>query len=323
MANGGTALNRALDFIVIGVQKGGTTSLWQYLRSHPEIAMPEHKEAPVFCAEEEQVQARLDWLMRSCFADAPAGAQLGKAATCYMMGKGATGASVELVVERMAAALPEVKLIALLRDPIARAMSQYRMAVRRGHERRDFDAAVAELLEPRRLAASRARPDETNSYLVQGEYGRLLGVYRARFPAERLHLEYTSDLGRDPGASLDRVLAFLGLPGGHRPADLGVRHHPGGDRPRLDPEATAELRAHMEENVWPKVRGGRDEAVKTAFAFNSFVGMWNVVPDDARPALSETNRERLEAHYRADGHLLDDYGVDTPWLRAWTAESGC
>jgi len=312
---------RALDFIVIGVQKGGTTSLWQYLRCHPQIAMPKHKEAPAFCAPSEQVPVRLAWVMEACFGDAPPEAVLGKAATCYMMGDGANDVDVEQVAERIARALPDVRLIALLRDPIERAMSHYRMSVRRGLESRSFDTAIEELLEPERLELGRAGASETNSYLVQGEYGRILRIYRARFPSERIHVESTADLGRDPGPVIDRILAFLGLPAGFRPPGLGVRHHRGGGRARLDRDGEARLRAYLEENVWPRVVGGKPERVKAMFEFNSFMGMWNVIPDDRQPPISAANRERLEEHYRADGRLLEEYGVNAPWLDSWAVRA--
>ncbi len=306
-------MRRELDFIVIGTQKGGTTSLWEYLRSHPRIAMPAYKELPVFCvADETALAGRLAELIEKSFDGAGPEARLGKVSTHYMMGLGPV--DVENVAGRIAAHLPRVRLIALLRDPIERAASQYRMSVRRGIESRDFDDAVGELLAEDQLAAARERATETNSYLVQGEYGRILGHYRARFPAEQLHVEATAGLDRDPGAVLDRVLSFLDVEPGFRPDDLGERHHRGGTRPRIDAEAEERLRRFMDENVWPAL-GERAERAKLAFDF--FLETWNVIPDDRRPELSEQNRRRLEAHYRADAELLGEIGVEAGWLDGW------
>lgn len=86
--------------------------------------------------------------------------------------------------------------------------------------------------------------------------GRILGAYRKRFPAERIHVETTPDLDRNPGAVLDRVLGFLGLPPGYRPEGLGVHHYMGGERKRLDAEGEVQLRIFMEENVWPALPSG-------------------------------------------------------------------
>jgi hypothetical protein len=310
------APERDLDFIVIGVQKGGTTSLWQYLRRHPQIAMPDFKEAAVFCMASERIPTMLARLMSSAFGDAGPEVKLGKVAPHYMMGKKQVG--VDLIAERIAAALPDVRLIALLRDPIERAISQYRMAVRRGQESRSFDAAVEELLQPDRLELGRTRPSETNSYLAQGEYGRILQSYRTRFPAERIHIEMTEELDRAPGPAIDRVLSYLGLPAGYRPEGLDVRHYPGGASKRLDAEGEAQLRAFMAEQVWPELGDGQQKA---KLAFDFFIETWNVIPDDRPPAFSQTHRARVEAHYAADAELLAELGVEAPWLAAWAGRT--
>jgi hypothetical protein len=211
-----------LDFVIIGTQKGGTTSLWQYLRDHPQLWMPRTKEAPFFNKAQADDAAELAAYMDRRFGEAPDGALLGKATPHYMMGS--RRADVERIARRIATAFPDVRLIALLRDPLERAVSHYRMAVRRGQEERSFDEAIADLLDPGQLADGRSRATETNSYVVQGEYARILRAYHESLPAEQLHVELTEDLSGDPGAVVDRVLGFLGLPAGFRPKGLGVRH---------------------------------------------------------------------------------------------------
>ncbi|HMJ73571.1 MAG TPA: sulfotransferase domain-containing protein [Solirubrobacterales bacterium] len=303
---------RELDFIIIGVQKGGTTSLWEWLRAHPEIAMPNAKEAPIFFLAPEQIPEALEMLVGRAIDGRSGELRVGKAATQYMMG--INGTAVEVVAERIARSLPGVRLIALLRDPIDRAISHYRMSVRRGFEARPFDAVVEELLEPENLEVARSCATETNSYLVQGEYARILQHYRQRIPDEQIHIESTEDLDREPGLVLDRVLAFLGLPGEYRPEDLGVRYHVGGTQRRLDGEELAQLRAYLDEHVWSKLG---DQRKLAKFEFNSFLTLWNVIPDSRRPALSEVNRRRLEVHYRADARALPSMGVRAPWLASW------
>lgn len=313
MPSESSAGRRRLDFIVIGVQKGGTTTLWELVRSHPRIAMPNLKESPLFFLDPAEIPQVLDVIVDMALADRSEPLTVGKAATQYMMGL--NGRSVEYAADRIAETLPEVKLIALLRDPIERAMSHYRMSARRGFEQRSFDAAVEELLSPEQLEVSRSQGSETNSYLAQGEYGRILQIYLERFPAEQIHVEATADLDREPAALLDRVLAFLGLPGGHRPESLGRRYHVGGTRQRLDREGLSQLSAYLEEHVWSRF-GEEKRLVKSEFS--SFLHLWNVVPDDRLPALSEENRRRLEAHYRTDSARLPELvGISPPWLDSW------
>jgi hypothetical protein len=307
---------RSLDFIVIGAQKGGTTSLWQYLRHHPAIAMPERKEEPFFSKTESDRPRSLDDFVEAHFRDIPAGLLLGKATPQYMMGSG--GVDVEQIAREISATLPEVRLIALLRDPIERAASHYRMSARRRWEQRTFDAAVVEQLEPGQLTTGRTEATETNSYVVQGEYGRILGIYRSHVPAERLHVELTADLNRKPDEVLDRVLEFLSLPSGYRPDRLGAHHHRGGARKLLDEESFAELREFLEENVWPNL-GDEEKRVKSLFA--AFCEIWNIDPDDELPTLSAETRARLEAHYEADAERLAELGIAVPWIESWQSKA--
>jgi hypothetical protein len=301
-----------LDFIVIGAQKAGTTSLWQYLRPHPRLHLARSKEAPFFSTTEADHPGALDEFMRVHFGDAPDGALLGKATTSYMMG--CPGAGIEQLVKRISAALPDVKLLALLRDPIERAVSGYTMAVRRGKERRSVDAAMSELLEPAELARSRLDLTLGNSYVVLGEYGRILGAYRSAFPADRFLIAYSEDLARDPGSVIDTVLVHLDLDPGFRPQNLGVRYFRSGTRKRLDPEAERQLSAFLVRDILPQMNGDPERHMK---AFSFFYETWNVIPDEAPPQLSAELRGRLEAHFAADAELLADLGIRTPWLAAW------
>jgi len=302
-----------LDFVVIGGQKGGTTSLWRYLCVHPSIAMPELKEEPFFCTDEALAPGGAERFLLAHFGDAPAGALLGKATPQYM--RGFEEADVEEIARRMAAAMPDGRLIALLRDPIDRAVSQYRMSVRRGLESRSFDAAATELLEPEQLAAGRRRPTETNSYLVQGEYGRLLAIYRKHFPARQLHVELTADLDCEPARVLDRIRTFLELDPGPWTAGLDIRYHRGGRERLLDRETRRELLEFMSENVWPAL-GERSHRVQRLFG--GFLEIWDVKPDDEPIRISGATRSRLEKHYAADANILNALGYPAPWTRAWS-----
>jgi Sulfotransferase domain len=300
-----------LDFVVIGTQKGGTTSLWQYLREHPRIRMPRSKEAPFFVGEDASPDELASYVGRH-FRDAPADALLGKVTPAYMIGL--PGADVQVVAERIAAALPKTKLIAVLRDPIERAVSSYMMAVRRGQEKRSVDAALTELLAPDQLAKARLAPTPTNSYVAPGEYGRVLGAYRAFFPAERLLVLFTQDLAREPAAVLDEVLGFIGLPAGFRPEGLGTRHFRGGMRKLLDPEAERLLFKFHREEILPHLRGDPDLHRGT---FGFFYETWNVAPDDEPPEISTDTRAGLESHFRRDAERLAELGVSAPWIAGW------
>jgi hypothetical protein len=299
-----------LDFLVIGAQKGGTTSLWQYLREHPQLCMPESKEAALFTANPDP--AKLPAYMQALFAGADPDALLGKVTPDYMVG--APGCGVETVAGRIASALPEVKLIALLRDPIERAISSYTMAVRRGQEKRSVNAALRELLDADELAHARAQPSPTNSYIVAGEYGRMLSAYRDHFPADQLLVTYTDDLADEPAVVLDDVLEYLGLPTGFRPNGLGARHFRGGAKKLLDdPEAEARLFQFYEEEILPHMNG---PALMHRRAFEFFYETWNVVPEEP-PRITAHVRRLLEEHFHADAEKLGALGASTSWIFSW------
>jgi Sulfotransferase family len=301
-----------LDFIVIGVQKGGTTSLWQYLRCHPQICMSRPKEAAFFCAERQAPKETFDAYMRRVFYGAPPNALFGTATPRYMMG--APNRPAGSVAERIHDTLPTVKLIALLRDPIDRMVSQYQMAVSRGHETRSLDVAARELLEPEELERGRSLPNRTNAYIVQGEYGRILNAYSNYFPPDRLLTVFTHNLRDDPGLVLDAIMDFLGLASGFRPPELEMRHFQSGGRKRLDPEGERLLFNFFKHDVLPYMHGDRDTHRR---AFSFFYDSWSRIPGDRPASVSPDIRSRLEEHFRADAEGLASLDISAPWISSW------
>jgi hypothetical protein len=135
------------------------------------------------------------------------------------------------VPARVAAALPEVKVIVMLRDPVERAYSQYQHEAARGYEPLSFlDALRA---EPERLAGEREKlladpayeslSFQHHSYATRGEYLTQLRAWAEHVPAERTLVLGSEEFFADPDAGYSHVLAFLGLP----PRSLGAygRHN--------------------------------------------------------------------------------------------------
>jgi hypothetical protein len=284
-----------LDFIVIGAQKAGTTSLWRYLDDNEELVMPPQKEASFFS--EPEYPDELRGYMRALFSRAPAGTKLGKVTPAYMHGNPA--APVALIAERIAETVPGVKLVALLRDPVERAYSAHRMLVRRGSEQRSFGDAVRELLAPEAIERARAAPDPSNSYIAAGEYGRMLSLYLERFPREQLHVELSVDLDHAPGAVIERVCTFLGVRP-HEPAHLDQRFFQGG-RPLISGQAEGELKAYFERNVWPRMRHGDQHRL----SFEQWFELWNVAPEAPAESVDAATEALLREHYAEDERLLE------------------
>ncbi len=207
----GVPLYALPDFVIIGTMKGGTTSLFAYLRKHPQVIPAQTKEVHFF---DEQYAEGVAWY-RMQF---PSYAQkywhrlngrrciTGEASPYYLFHPD--------VPQRMQAVLPKVKLITLLRNPIDRAYSHYQHQVRKGREHRPFEEAVAE--EQARLEAQ-GQPGEATyehrhfSYLERGLYLTQLRRWRQFFPGEQMLILESEALYQAPEQTLKEVYAFLGL----------------------------------------------------------------------------------------------------------------
>ncbi|HWY89322.1 MAG TPA: sulfotransferase [Solirubrobacteraceae bacterium] len=298
-----------LDFIVIGAQRSGTTSLWHALADHPQIHIPASKEAPFFS--HATFERGLSWYLAEYFCDAAPDRLWGTVSPQYMMGS--RHADEGEIARRIRASVPQAKLIAILRDPLERAWSQYRQLAHRGGESRSFEAVVSQLLEPAALRDAR-RPGASQRgcqrYIVAGEYGRLLGAYLDVFPRERLHTLFTSDLARDPHETLRSVFEFLGVEATRRMNGGPTRHNRGGVARRIDEQAEASLKDYLAREVWPAMPWPR----LAERAFDFWLMEWNVVAEEASPQLSPALRSRIEAHFDADAARLEALlGAPVPW----------
>jgi hypothetical protein len=295
----------ALDFVVIGAQKGGTTTLFEHLRQHPDVCLPADKEAPFFNRPELYSRGAGSLFTTYFPQPLPTGRLLGTVTPQYMCIAGCAG--------RLADAFPACRLIALLRDPVERAYSHYRMATRRGQERRSFDDAITDLLAgPEALAAARASSALGETYVAWGEYGRTIGDYLERFERDRLLILYTSDLEQDPARVLRSIYDFLDL----RvllPERLGERFHVGGSQRRF-PNVQRRLRRSPVGWVWRRLP--QRTRSRTFMRFDQ----WNVrrdpddVADGGGPRWSADTETRLRAHFGADeADLASRFGVVLPW----------
>jgi hypothetical protein len=295
----------ALDFVVIGAQKGGTTTLFEHLRRHPRLCLPADKEAPFFNRPELYARG-VEHLFTTYFPQPlPTGRLLGTVTPQYMCIAGCA--------QRLGDAFPQARLIATLRDPVDRAYSHYRMAQRRGQETRTFDAAVAEMLAgPDALASARASNALGETYVAWSEYGRMLGDYLDRYGREQLLVTYTTDLERDPAGVLSAIYEFLGVPV-VLPDGLGERYHVGGSKRRF-PNVQRRLRRSPVGWAWKRLPQGTRSRLFIRFDH------WNVRREPAAadaatgPTFSEETETRLRAHFAADeAALAQRSGIELPW----------
>jgi hypothetical protein len=236
-----------LDFLGIGAQKAGTTSVHEYLRTHPELFLPEVKEQPFFTVDAAYEQG-WDSFARVAFHGAPAGRRYGKITPHYMSGPVAwsdataaakAGPASAVTARRISELFPDVKLIAMLRDPVERAISSYWQTTVLGDDPRALDEALGDELAPAALEAARRRPADGHQHIVAGEYGRILDDYLRFFPREQLFVGSMAVLGREPLRLLGELFRFLGVDDGHVPPNLGVRYQVRGTGRRIPALAAA------------------------------------------------------------------------------------
>jgi len=200
------------DFLVIGVPKAGTTALHAALVRHPELYLSAVKEPKYFLSDgpppaqggpgdaqtyQEHVWKRADY--EALFAPAPPGTLVGEATPFYLYDLDAQA--------RIHRAIPDAKLIVVLRNPVDRAHSNWYHLWAAGLEpERSFVAACE--AEPARKAAGWAH---FWHYLGQGRYGEQLKHLYSLFAEEQVLLMRYRDLRDHPVEALDRVCSFLGV----------------------------------------------------------------------------------------------------------------
>lgn len=297
-----------LDFIVVGAQKAGTTSLFKYLSSHPQICMPPEKEAHFFGTDERYLRG-MAWYMDEFFSHCPPGAKCGSVTPQYF--------GDVRVPERLSRSVPEVRLIAVLRDPVERAYSHYRMSVRRGLERRTFERAVEELLNRTALGEARTlssgAENEERCYIVWGEYGRLLRGYLEYFDRGQLLVLYTRDLALDPAQTVRKVFAHIGVQESHTPPELGARFNVGGDSLKI-PWLSAR-RVKQSRFGGPALQFWRLLPRSHRRRISYWFEQWNIDSDCEEAPIDRETRERLYAHFRVDlEHLMPILLTEPPWF---------
>ena len=235
-------------FIVIGAQKSGTTFVYRNLVAQPGVLPAYKKEIHFF---DRRYGKGMAWY-RAHFPRLPAGTGSSGA------GQPITGESSPYylfhpaVPERVRAALPEVRLIAVLRNPVDRAYSHFQHERRRGVETRVFAEALE--LEAARLAGEEARilgdpaydshAHRKLSYFARGIYVDQLARWFERFPAERILVLKSEALYADPGSTLERVMGFLGR-------NLPETRVPHANRPKQYTAIEPETRRRLEERFAP------------------------------------------------------------------------
>jgi hypothetical protein len=298
---------KQLDFIIVGAQKCATTTLYKYLNEHSQISMPKDKEAPFFNvpANEQDYDAFLE----QTFQQALPGQKLGKASPQYMAHSDTP--------KRIKQLAPAVKIIAILKNPLERSFSHYKMAIRRGTENRDYQSTVNDGLNDLSLANGRARhapshsqgyESEADFYLSWSEYGRTLSHYYNQFPTDQIMVVFAEDLNKSPKQTLAAVLEFLAVDSTEMPDNLGQQFHKGSGRPMINPKR---LRYLVNLPILKSLYKMIPEQSKTIYRY--WFDQFNMRSSEVSKQLDDDTKRRLQCLFLKDYQILRGLGLNPPW----------
>ncbi len=274
-----------IDFTIIGAQKAGTTSLYDYLAQHPDVYLPAEKENLFFSRED--LYRRGDAYLRHYYRRYAGERVCGHAYVHLLV--------IPESAPRMWEYNSAMRLIAVLRNPIDRAYSGYWQARRTGVERcASFEEAIAQ--EPARLA----RPPATRvplAHRARGDYVALLQPFLEQFPRHQIRIVLFEDLIEMTADTVGQVVTWLGLDPEVGGLDFSQPSNPA-SMPRLpwlqhqalspSPIIKRVYRTLIPRQAWRHAL--RERVVR-------LVNKANLVPFDYPPMKPET-RAALRAYYQ-------------------------
>jgi hypothetical protein len=276
--------DRLPTFLVIGAQKAATTSLWAYLRDHPDVFLPELKELNFF-AKEGTWDRGLGWYedqFRNA-GDRPVRGDISPGYTMFPIFSG--------VPARMASIVPDAKLIYLLRHPIERMVSSWRQSLADGLEHRPLRESL--LMDVR--------------YVSVSQYATQIERYLEFFDRSQLLVLKSEELAADPMAVLRRVCTFIGADPSWVPNNLSIRYNTGDSKvvPRKRTRyAFRLLRSLQLRSVAYRIRTDR-----RAFWYRPLAADEQVVDEDLGDRLADYLRIDLERLVDLCGPGFEPWGL--------------
>lgn len=303
-----TAPNDARPCLIVGAPKSGTTSLFRYVSQHPAVCGSRDKESRFF---EFGGPERIgEWWERQ-FSHRDGEDVLLEASPYNLF--------VPYVPERIAEAIPDARIIAILRHPVERAHSDWWMFYTRQLDEREFPEAIqrnhqrvqnaplAESRNPESLwktnyeAIHERRTLELRPYLECGHYAQQLQRYREHFPDDRIKVLFLDDLNQDPPSTVRTVWDWLGL-------DT--------EAPLRDTEAHNAAFRQMPEPMLAAIRVANRLRIPTLLPDRVKGWIRNLLSGGSRPAMEPETRAWLEEYYQPHNERLRsllDRGVPD-WL---------
>jgi hypothetical protein len=271
------------NFLIIGSQKAGTTSLYRILKEHPQIFMAEKKEINFFFKDDEYARGAEAYAAH--FADCANQLACGEASPGYICHPQAP--------QRIHALLPDVKLLLTNRAPIKRALYQNWDNRRHLNEPHTFAEAVNLYL------SDEYHPDKIG-YFSRGVYLRYIKNYLNYFPRENLLVLRFEEMVANPKTFYQRIFAFLGVDENFSTEDFNEAFNP--TEVWKNPFYQILIRKpHYQRKIPAKMRKLFYWGEKTSFS---------------APPIDKATRQKLEAFYRPWNNALREFLGDK--LRGWS-----
>lgn len=297
-------MSRYPDFYIVGAAKCGTSSMYAYLRQHPDIFMPEFKEPHFFGSDlTSDIYVRDESRYLSLFAPAGPGALRGEASPSYLI---STRAAQEIHSHR-----PDAKILIMIRSPVELIVSLHtHNLVTLNEDRIDLGEALA--LEPdRRDGRNLPRTNyvaHTVHYRALATLSPMIYRYFDVFPREQIHIVVFDDLKRDVHGEYRRVLRFLGVDDSFVP-EFRVSNA----RRRLRSPRLARIYTN------PSVRWQAIARAVRPLVYPVYRGLldWNTVPGEAPKAVPPELLAELRGEFAEEvGRLSEITGRDlSGWCR--------
>jgi len=187
------------NFIIVGAQKSGTTTLYDILAQHKDIYLSSTKESKFF-VEEEKYNKGIEFYSNEYFSKYNGEKAIGEIDPEYIF--------FEDVPRRLRYDISkDLKLIFILRNPVARAYSHYLMTYKRGWEELSFEDAIIE--EPKRIEKDFFSKHH-QSYISRGYYSKQIKRYLEYFPKENMHfIIMEDDFIANKEQTIHKLLKFI------------------------------------------------------------------------------------------------------------------
>ena len=224
------------DFLIIGAQKGGTSSLFYYLKFHPQVVRPIKKEIHYFNLFYDK---GIKWYLAH-FPLTSEGKITGEASPDYLYHP--------LSAQRVKALNPQMKIIVLMRNPIKRAYSAYQMNKRMGIDHRETfeDAVNYEMSHPDKKSDEYTYDQHNFFYFERGKYAEQLETWSDHFDSDQIHVVDSASFFKQTNDELIKIYDFLGI---ERVLPDNLKAMNVGKYPPISDELYTNLKAYFREDL--------------------------------------------------------------------------